>query len=149
MRTLLLVGVLALAACSAREDEDDDDLDFHATDWSAQLSARPGSAVQGSATLRSMGLDGGSGTGTASVSIGGAQPGARHPWHVHAGTCATGGPIVADADAYPTLEAGADGRASATASIARGFDEEGSYFVNIHRAPNDLQSIVACGDLRD
>lgn len=150
MRRMLLLSLLALAACSAREeDDDDDDLDFDATDWSAQLSARPGSAVQGSSTLRSVGLEGGAGTSTASASIGGALPGARHPWHVHAGTCASGGPIVGDPAAYPVLEVGADGRASATASVAVGLDDDAAYFVNVHRSPSDLATIVACGDLRD
>ena len=150
MRLLPILAVLALAACSSKEEDNDpDDMDFAATDWSAQVAARPGSAVQGSATMSSVGLEGGTGTSTASVSIGGAAPGSRHPWHVHTGSCANTGGIVGDPGAYPLLEVGADGRASATASIAVGLDDEGAYNVNVHRSTAEMSTVIACGDLRD
>ena len=148
-RTLLALALVGLAACSAREDEDDDDIDFQATDWSAQLSSRAGTTVTGSATSRSVGLGGGSGSSTASVEIRGAVAGADHPWHVHSGTCATGGPIVGEANDYPMLEVEPDGTADATAAIGAGMSEEGSYHVNVHRSAADMGTIVACGDLRD
>lgn len=149
IRTCLLVSMLALAACSAREDhDDDDDLDFDATDWSTQLSARAGAGVTGAASARSVGIVGGAGTSTATVEIQGANPGALHPWHVHTGTCATGGPIVGEANDYDVLQAGADGRDEQTAAISAGMDDNTRYHVNVHRSPSDL-TVIACGDLVD
>ena len=149
VRTFLFVPLLALAACSAREDhEDDDDFDFDATDWSTQLSARASSGVTGAATARSVGISGGAGTSTATVEIRGAAPGARHPWHVHSGTCATGGPIVGEANDYDVLEAGADGTDEQTAAVSAGMDENARYHVNVHRSPADL-TVISCGDLVD
>lgn len=148
IRTAMLVSVLALAACSAREDEDDDDLDFDATDWSTQLSARASSGVTGSATARSVGISGGAGTSTATVEIRGAAPGARHPWHVHTGTCSSGGPIVGETNDYDVLEVGANGTDDRTAAISVGMDENARYHVNVHRSPSDL-TVISCGDLVD
>jgi len=147
-KLFICMALLGLAACSAREDEDGD-LDFDATDWSTQLSSRAGTTVTGSATSRSVGIEGGSGTATANIEVRGATAGARHPWHVHSGTCATGGPIVGEADDYPVLEIEADGTDEATAAIEAGMSDERSYHVNVHRSPSDLGTIIACGDLRD
>ena len=148
IRTCLLVSMLALAACSAREDDDDDDLDFDATDWSTQLSARASSGVTGSATARSLGISSGTGTSSATVEIRGAAPGARHPWHVHTGTCASGGPIVGEANDYDLLEPGPNGTDDQTSAISVGMDENARYHVNVHRSPSDL-TVIACGDLVD
>lgn len=147
IRTSLLVSLVALAACSAREDEDGD-IDFDATDWTAQISSRGTPDVEGSATARSVGIEGGSGTASASIEIHGATPGARYPWHVHPGTCATGGPILGEANDYPVLVAEADGTDEATAAISAGMDDESRYHVNVHRSPSDL-TVISCGDLVD
>jgi len=148
MRKLLILSLVALAACSAREDEDGD-IDFDATDWSAQLASRSGTSVTGSATSRSVGIEGGGGTATASIEVRGATPGSRHPWHVHTGTCATGGPFIGEADDYPILVIEADGTADATAAIEAGMSDETRYHVNVHRSASDLGTIIACGDLVD
>ena len=145
---VLMLALVAVTACSAREEEEDD-LDFDATDWSAQLASRAGTSVTGSATSRSVGMEGGSGTSTASVEVRGATPGARHPWHVHSGTCATGGPIVGDANDYPVLVVEPDGTADANAAIGAGMSDDARYHVNVHRSPSDLGTIIACGDLVD
>ena len=149
MRTAILLSMVVLAACSSRgEENDSDDIDFDATDWSAQLSARLSSGVTGTASGRSVGFVGGAGTATASVEIRGAAPGARHPWHVHSGTCATGGPIVGEANDYPVLEIEADGTDEATAAIEAGMNDETRYHVNVHRSAADL-TVISCGDLVD
>lgn len=148
MRKLLILALFA-AACSGRGEENDgDDIDFDATDWSAQLSARANTNVTGSATTRSVGIEGGTGTSSARIEISGATPGARHPWHVHTGTCATGGPIVGEANDYPILEIAVDGTDDATAAVGAGMSDEGRYHVNVHRSPADL-TVISCGDLRD
>jgi hypothetical protein len=66
---------------------------------------------------------------------------------VHRGACGSGGSIVGGADAYPVLHVGADGRASAEATITVGLDEDTSYHVNVHRSPTELGVIIACGAL--
>lgn len=85
---------------------------------------------------------------TASVSISGAEPGQEHPWHVHEGTCESGGAIIGPADSYPFLEVDDDGNANATVTI---FDtalvEGNDYHINVHLSEDELQTIVACGDL--
>lgn len=148
MRRLLFLGVLVLAGCTART-EPDDDVDTGATDWSAQLAARAGTDIRGSATVQTVVVEGFAGTTAAAVTIGGAMTGARHPWHVHSGTCASGGPIMGDPQAYPVLMVGANGGASASADLAVGLDDDANYHVNVHRSPSDLGTIVACGDLVD
>ena len=149
IQKLFVIGVLALTACSGRgEDNDADDIDFDATDWSAQISSRAGASVTGSANARSLGIGGGAGSSTASIALSNGTPTAVHPWHVHSGTCETGGPIVGATGDYPLLEVAADGSARATASIGVGMSDESRYHVNVHRSTGDL-TVIACGDLRD
>lgn len=147
MRKLLFLALFAAACAGRTEGDTDDDFDLEATDWSAQLSARASTNVTGSASSRTA-VAGGTGTSTANIEIRGAVPGARHPWHVHTGTCATGGPIVGEANDYPVLEVGTDGTDDATAAIEAGMSDEGRYHVNVHRSPSDL-TVISCGDLRD
>ena len=149
IHTMLVVGVLAIAACSGRSEENDaDDVDFDATDWSAELSARAGATVTGTAVARSVGIGGGAGSSTASITLTNGTPTSVHPWHVHSGTCATGGPIVGATGDYPLLEVAADRSARATASIGVGMGDETRYHVNVHRSTGDM-TVIACGDLRD
>jgi hypothetical protein len=80
----------------------------------------------------------------------GLPPGGPYPWHVHDGTCETGGPIVGDATAYAPLMVGADGRAEATARLlGLKLNEAKKYHINVHRSPTDLATIIACGELDD
>jgi hypothetical protein len=45
---------------------------------------------------------------------------------------------------------GADGRAEASARLLDlKLNEAKKYHVNVHRSPNDLPTIIACGDLDD
>jgi len=114
--------------------------------WSANLEARPGapSAVTANATaVRTAGAT------TVQVEATGAQPNARHPWHVHHGSCETGGQIVGDPGRYPPLEVGAQGRGTATALIEVELAPGQPYHINVHRAADDLRTIIACGDLRE
>lgn len=148
MRKLLMLAlVAALTACTARTTDDGDLEISPATDrigdWNGTLAAVSNSGVYGTARVRSAFAAAG-----ASVAIAGAQPNATHPWHVHRGTCATGGSIVGDAGAYPPLQVGGNGEARAEATIAVGLDEEGQYHVNIHRSPSQMGQIVACGNLQ-
>ena len=83
------------------------------------------------------------------VAITGAQPGAVLPWHIHEGTCETGGEIVGGHDSYMPMIVGSDGRGSANAQINVGLDEAKDYFVSFHASQNEMATIVACGDIDD
>lgn len=146
MKKQLLLLCLVAGACASNSQGGDDKDSISATtgDWSAELSPRNGSAVRGELKLQSAVIGAG-----ANISISGAVAGASHPWHVHLGTCANSGAIVGSAGSYPVLVAGTDGKASANATISAALSEGSAYSVNVHRSPNDLATIIACGDLKN
>lgn len=76
-----------------------------------------------------------------------ATPGATHPWHVHSGDCGSGGGIVGAATAYAPITVDAGGEGEANATIAVELDPDGDYYVNVHQSPDDLATIVACGEV--
>lgn len=146
MRGSLWVGLLAvLAGCtvSTNGDVDVDPITDRIGDWSGTLEPQNDTRIRGSVEAQSAAA-----TTGVSLTIAGAASGARHPWHIHRGTCGSGGPIVGDASAYPVLMVRADGVASASADLDVALSEDGSYYVNVHRSPQDLGTIVACGPLR-
>jgi hypothetical protein len=85
---------------------------------------------------------------TASVDIRNDDAGVVRPWHVHLGTCDTGGPIIGDDLRYPRLSTGLDG-ASAVAVTIRGvaLDPDVAYHINIHESELYFTTLIACGDL--
>lgn len=164
--TCLRLGALALAgllitACGPRQPDDQttDEVRTDATGevmptaptWTANLSGtgsaapatRPGATIEGNARVE---MGDSREQSRVSVHLTGLQEG-TYPWHVHSGTCDSGGPIVGPADAYPPLTVGADGMAQVEARIPIETPASGEYHVNIHRSPTDLATIVACGDL--
>ena len=145
MRALLLIGVASLAACTVSTNGglDVDPVTDVIGDWSGNLASQGNSGIQGAVAAESAVA-----TTGVSVTISGAASGGRHPWHIHRGTCGSGGPIVGDAGAYPVLNVGSNGIASASANLDVALSEDGQYYVNIHRSPQDLGTIVACGALR-
>lgn len=145
MRALLLTGLIALTGCAVSTNGgiDVDPVTDLIGDWRADLDSRNDSGIRGAVAARSAVAS----TGV-SVTISGANSGARHPWHIHRGTCGSGGDIVGDPAAYPVLSVGANGVASASADLAVGLHEDRQYYVNIHRSAQDLGTIVACGPLR-
>jgi hypothetical protein len=87
------------------------------------------------------------GTFTTAAVIVGDEIGAVRPWHVHYNTCAEGGDIVgADGD-YPRLVTDGNGVASVTTTVPVGIDPNVAYHVNVHLSPDELGTIIACGDL--
>lgn len=112
--------------------------------WRGSLSAVGGSGVTGTATAREMGD-----ATHATVSIRGARSGSVHPWHVHQGRCGDpNAPIVGPAGAYPPLNVGAGGTATAQAHVGAELNEASPYIVNVHRSPSDL-TVIACGVIDD
>lgn len=98
-------------------------------DWKAELRGQSGATVGGTVEARS----GTEGT-TATIQLQGASSGSRHPWHIHRGTCGSNGPIVGPATAYPLLVVGSD---------------DDAYYVNVHASPENMGTIVSCGQLDD
>jgi hypothetical protein len=127
--------MLAMAGC--------DDLTVPADDhWEAVLESRPGSDVVGGAVALSA-------SERTRVTAGIRQAGAGEslPWHIHAGSCETGGAILGDPTAFPPLEVGADGRAEAWTMLSYGLHPDQPYHVKVHRSSEDLATVLACGDL--
>lgn len=139
--SMLAVAIL-IAGCTTVQNR----VSAPGEDWNASLSSQSGTTVGGTVQARA----GETGT-TATISLQGASSGARHPWHIHKGTCGSNGPIVGPASAYPVLMVGSDGRATATATVSVNIDvgEDDDYYVNVHASPENLGTIVACGDLDD
>ncbi|MEX0773738.1 MAG: hypothetical protein WEB89_04425 [Balneolales bacterium] len=85
---------------------------------------------------------------TAAASISGAEPQAAHPWHVHEGTCASSGAIIGPPDDYSLLEVDDEGNAETSVTIFNtSLREDGDYHINVHLSEDDLDTIIACGDL--
>jgi hypothetical protein len=113
------------------------------TEWTATLAAMPDfPGVTGSATVLS-----GPATTTVMATLQDAQPGSVLPWHIHYGTCDNDQGIVGAAAAYPHLMPDAGGSATATATVGVVLQPGQPYFVNVHASPEDLPTIVACGQL--
>jgi hypothetical protein len=148
-------ALLAVASCSQTPKVETDpetgrvDVDVEAPgaeeSWSANLSPVGGSGVSGTATARGMG-DATHGT----VSISGGRSGGVHPWHIHEGSCGDASPpIVGPASAYPPLNVGSGGTATAQAHVPVELNEARRYIVNVHASPSNLGTIIACGVLDD
>ena len=151
----IAVAILAAAACSRTLKVETDpssgrvDVDREpagaAQAWSGTLNPVAGSGVSGTARGTS-----GHDMSHVTVSVSGAQAGARLPWHVHEGKCGdTSPPIVGPASAYPVMTVGADGRATAEAHLNLDLNEAKNYIVNVHASPTNLGTIVSCGDYND
>jgi hypothetical protein len=134
--TLILASVAAAAACATVPI-------YEPREWNATVDPRDDSGVR--ATVRAATAPGQT---AVAINMAGATAGGTHPWHIHRGTCATGGGIVGDANAYPALRPGAGGGATATAHIAVQLVPGEDYHVNVHRSPDALNEILACGNLR-
>lgn len=156
-RTLFLLPLLAAAACAPAATMEADtpmggaeasaDMQMAAAmAWNGTLQGQPG-YEQTTGTAQASSNMGGT---TVSVSFAGTPMAGMthtHPWHVHAGSCGSGGPIVGDPGAYPMLQPGEDGRGTATATIQPMLKMGQSYYVNIHESPDELGTIVACAEL--
>ncbi len=111
--------------------------------WNGQiLSTGVAGNVRGSAAATTIGS-----RTEVVVSISRGTPGGEHPWHVHRGTCGSGGPVVGSAAAYPILRPDQAGNANEVANLSVGLDPAQSYYVNIHESPQNPGSIVACAEL--
>lgn len=138
---LVAMGVVAAAiGCGGGGDVDTTPVPAA---WTADIRALGEAGHSGFATVSIMTT----GNTRVNVTLSGGSAGGVHPWHVHAGLCGSGGPIVGDADAYEPLRPDEAGNASATATLDVSLDPEADYYINIHQSPDDLGTIVGCGEL--
>lgn len=154
MRTVYLCLLAALAACTPRIHTDPDtgrvDVDMQpilqrGETWNGTLAGQ-GSASGATGTARAVVRNKRT---VLSVTLSGVTAGTVHPWHLHEGTCGSGGPIVGNASAYPPLQVGNEGRAEGSATLDLALNEAKTYYVNIHASPENMGTIVACGEIAD
>ncbi len=132
-------AVFALSTASAIAQQDG------SSSWQAQLQGQGEySGISGQSEVT-----GSNGSSDVSIDIQGAESGGEHPWHVHEGTCGSGGGIVGDPSAYGLLEVGDDGSANGQATIDTTLESGSDYHVNVHASQDDLGTIIACGDLSE
>lgn len=152
MKRALSISIIAAAAClGACDDDDDDDLiiggEGDVVVWTADIfGIAPFQFVGGTAEV-----DHELGTFEfgATAEIFGDTPGAVRPWHVHFGTCASGGDIVGlDSDYIPFVIDAAGGDL-VSVIVPEPLDPNGLYHVNFHlgTSAEDFGVIIACGDL--
>ena len=146
MRKALIFSMVFIAACSAKSDDGNIDIDPVSDivgNWSSTLAAQNNSGITGTASVSSRAAG-----SKVTVHIMGAMSGATHPWHVHRGSCGNDRGIVGGASEYAPLQVGADGTAHRENDIPVALNEDDSYFVNVHKSPTELNVIVSCGALR-
>jgi hypothetical protein len=115
-------------------------------DWGGNVTGR-GAYTGVTGTVRAT-VDGGNTMTT--IRLTGLVPGGHHPWHIHEGTCETGGPIYGDPNAYSLLHVGNDGSVEGTARLVNlKLNEARKYHANVHLSASNLGTIIACGDITD
>lgn len=142
MRSLGLTMVFLLTGCGAFGGRDVD-MTPVAAQWTADVRAIGESGHSGFAT----GAITTTGRTRMNVTLSGGSAGGVHPWHVHVGGCDANGEIVGSADTYPVLRPDERGNASATATLELALEPDEEYSVHIHDRPDDVDTIVGCGDL--
>jgi len=144
MRSIIgsLVLITALTGCSSDSSDGNDNGSraLHA----AMAPLPGGGTISGTADVQ---WTVGDAQFTASAQITGDVVGAVRPWHVHFGSCATGGDIVGPAGSYTPMTVGGDGAAASTALVDFELDASAPYHVNVHESQTALTTLIACGNL--
>lgn len=155
MRTVtpfvLAAAVVASSGCSARTLQEVDTGSIEVMSWRATL-ARPETADSLTAPMNLVGSVAvrpaqNPAESQATIMLSNATPNATHPWHIHAGTCGSDGGIVGPETAYKPLTVDAQGNAEVTITLPFSTPTQGDYFVNVHKSPTELGTIIACGSL--
>jgi hypothetical protein len=152
-----LVAALASSGCSDEDgiagdigDDvdgviDEGDIPPGVLQWNAALlDVDPSTEIAGDAIAQ---MVEGAQSFSATLAIRSDAPGAVRPWHVHQGTCETGGAIVGDDASYPRLTIGSDGTTAANVALRMPLDIREAYYVDVHFSDLEFNRIVACGDL--
>jgi superoxide dismutase, Cu-Zn family len=115
-----------------------------AATWTGKLAGKENEKIMGEATMKPSA----DGAGTeVSVMLMGDSASASRPWHVHVGSCATGGGVFGGGKSYTPITSDASGHGMSKATLAVTTPDTGSYFVNVHESAANMGKIVACGDL--
>lgn len=144
MRTTLALATAALVACGPSQSSLELPSPISASrataSWTATLEPVGASAMRGTATVQAV-----NNQQTIHLQITGGASGASHPWHIHSGSCGSGGSVVGNTP-YPALGTSSDGTASMSTVLATPIGG-GNHFVDIHVSPSD-PTVAACGELR-
>lgn len=136
----VLVAVALLASCDLSTEPSP-----RVFDWFGLMEAAEGWNIQGEAAIQW--FDDTTEFTTGAV-IAMDEPGAVRPWHVHHNTCDEGGGIVgSDAD-YPRLVVDESGTAGVVTTVPTVLDPEADYHVNVHLSEAEMETVIACADLR-
>lgn len=74
------------------------------------------------------------------ISVKGEPKGAVQPSHIHRGVCGSNGPVVVP------LTNVVNGKSTTTIPMAKWNSMKGGkYYINIHKSPKDIPTIVSCG----
>lgn len=142
--TLAFAATAALVACGPSQSSLELPSPISAsrvsTSWTATLDPVGTSTMRGTATVQTV-----NNQQTIHLQITGGTPSASHPWHLHSGSCGTGGSVVGSTP-YPALGTASDGTASMSTVLATPVSG-GNHFVDVHLSPSD-PTVAACGDLR-
>jgi hypothetical protein len=143
--TLVMFGAALLAGCAmtsaGQEGRTTADMQWHGRIYAGEQGELSEDQVSvANATMTRLAT----GSTRATVTLKGGLTEASYPWHIHAGTCGSQGPIVGNPDSYDALSASASGMGSASANLDATLDPTKSYYINLHR---EDMGIVACGNL--
>jgi hypothetical protein len=144
-----LLTAATLAGCGGHAVKIDPSAQPVGNRWNAVLATPAGLAgaiqVHGTGWLARNPKD--TALSKAHVEITNASPGGLHPWHIHRGQCGNDMGVLGPADAYKPLKVGGDGQAKADATLPLPMPVSGNYFINIHASAQNMNTIVACGNL--
>jgi len=154
--TLVASGIaLAAAACGGPQVEPAPapaavaDSVSRKDQWHATLVAHrqdsTSAQVAGSAT---MGPGAAAATTVVTVFIRNATPLRVHPWSVHRGSCDRDAGALDASAFYPPLQVARNGESESTSTLTLPTPTGGSYFVTVRSASTDMETEIACGDLR-
>ena len=115
---------------------------IRAMDYAVTITGKDGAAVHGSGTVK---VDK---TTEVEIKLMGDVAGSVRPWHIHSGTCATGGGVFGGGRSYTPITIDAKGEGTGKASLTAVLPDTGSFYVNIHESSGNMAKIVACGDLK-
>jgi hypothetical protein len=149
--TLVLAAALAVPGCAQRPIAEVDTGTIEVMSWRATLS-RPATADSLDAPINLVGSVAvrpatNPSQSQATILLSNATPSAVHPWHIHAGSCGSDGGIVGPETSYVPLTVGADGKAEVSVTLPFATPAQGEFFVNVHKSPAELGTIIACGPL--
>lgn len=154
MRPAALAGLIAsiatLAACGGHGARIDPNAAPMGSRWTARLTTP--SQLEGAIQLTGTAWMGPKEKDTtrtlAHIEIANSLKGGRYPWHVHVGHCGLDqGVLATEADAYPVLKVGGDGKAKADADLRLPVPRTGQYYVDVHASPTNMQTVIACGNM--